>query len=101
MIFVFCSRIINTVANYVVYLNGCFVYLFFSSRRRHTRCALVTGVQTCALPICLCLMTGRPSVGRRMKDFIMALSWRTSSTLNVRQPEIGRASCRERVCQYV
>src|SRR3546814_1781351 len=27
-------------------------YFFFSSRRRHTRCALVTGVQTCALPIC-------------------------------------------------
>src|SRR3546814_5372855 len=27
--------------------------LFFSSRRRHTRCALVTGVQTCALPIFL------------------------------------------------
>src|SRR3546814_14625493 len=25
--------------------------LFFTSRRRHTRCALVTGVQTCALPI--------------------------------------------------
>src|SRR3546814_5002490 len=30
---------------------------FFSSRRRHTRCALVTGVQTCALPI----SRGRPS----------------------------------------
>src|SRR3546814_4537178 len=30
----------------------CFLFLFFfSSRRRHTRCALVTGVQTCALPI--------------------------------------------------
>src|SRR3546814_1049854 len=29
------------------------VVFFFSSRRRHTRCALVTGVQTCALPICL------------------------------------------------
>src|SRR3546814_4373927 len=27
------------------------LYFFFSSRRRHTRCALVTGVQTCALPI--------------------------------------------------
>src|SRR3546814_6341499 len=27
------------------------VFFFFSSRRRHTRCALVTGVQTCALPI--------------------------------------------------
>src|SRR3546814_7764821 len=26
---------------------------FFSSRRRHTRCAVVTGVQTCALPIWL------------------------------------------------
>src|SRR3546814_9458818 len=29
------------------------VRFFFSSRRRHTRCALVTGVQTCALPISL------------------------------------------------
>src|SRR3546814_1354438 len=28
-----------------------FVFFFFSSRRRHTSCALVTGVQTCALPI--------------------------------------------------
>src|SRR3546814_8403547 len=28
-----------------------YVCFFFSSRRRHTRCALVTGVQTCALPI--------------------------------------------------
>src|SRR3546814_14529611 len=27
------------------------MFFFFSSRRRHTRCALVTGVQTCALPI--------------------------------------------------
>src|SRR3546814_12521580 len=32
------------------YVFFCF---FFSSRRRHTRCALVTGVQTCALPILL------------------------------------------------
>src|SRR3546814_3663921 len=30
---------------------GVCVVLFFSSRIRHTRCALVTGVQTCALPI--------------------------------------------------
>src|SRR3546814_3819928 len=29
---------------------SCF-FFFFSRRRRHTRCALVTGVQTCALPI--------------------------------------------------
>src|SRR3546814_1470263 len=31
----------------------CFLFFFFSSRRRHTSCALVTGVQTCALPILL------------------------------------------------
>src|SRR3546814_6292967 len=31
------------------------VFFFFSSRRRQTRCALVTGVQTCALPIYLVL----------------------------------------------
>src|SRR3546814_11239735 len=29
----------------------CVFFFFLSSRRRHTRCALVTGVQTCALPI--------------------------------------------------
>src|SRR3546814_17684397 len=34
-------------------LFSLFFFVFFSSRRRHTRCALVTGVQTCALPICL------------------------------------------------
>src|SRR3546814_1072887 len=33
------------------------VLFFFSSRRRHTRCALVTGVQTCALPICSVVVT--------------------------------------------
>src|SRR3546814_6975036 len=33
------------------------ICFFFASRRRHTRCALVTGVQTCALPIFL--ITGR------------------------------------------
>src|SRR3546814_9098737 len=31
------------------------IVFFLSSRRRHTRCALVTGVQTCALPISLAL----------------------------------------------
>src|SRR3546814_18505861 len=34
---------------------------FFSSRRRHTRCALVTGVQTCALPISGTRYTARNS----------------------------------------
>src|SRR3546814_8926113 len=41
---------------------------FFSSRRRHTRCALVTGVQTCALPI---WWSGQPpgkSYGKQAND---------------------------------
>src|SRR3546814_1384995 len=42
------------------YIMMC-VFFFFSSRRRHTRCALVTGVQTCALPICFPL-SGRQHV---------------------------------------
>src|SRR3546814_7728387 len=38
------------------------LFVFFSSRRRHTRCALVTGVQTCALPI----LFHSPQTGRRL-----------------------------------
>src|SRR3546814_8577388 len=73
--------------------------VFFASRRRHTRCALVTGVQTCALPIF------------RAKKVAVSAAGNTSvviDTAGVRLPlesfplqEIGRASCRERVCQYV
>src|SRR3546814_1241623 len=47
-------------SNYMIVLILCnlreiliMLFFFFSSRRRHTRCALVTGVQTCALPIWL------------------------------------------------
>src|SRR3546814_4507389 len=45
-----------------------FYMFFFSSRRRHTRCALVTGVQTCALPISgrgLCAILFRAPPDRR------------------------------------
>src|SRR3546814_767411 len=41
-----------------------FVSFFFSSRRRHTRCALVTGVQTCALPIYMVLPCPSRSAAR-------------------------------------
>src|SRR3546814_12876347 len=44
-------------------------FCFFSSRRRHTRCALVTGVQTCALPICY----GADVVVERGPDFADAV----------------------------
>src|SRR3546814_8184596 len=99
-----------------------FVYFFFfSSRRRHTRCALVTGVQTCALPICWSMGTWHYTVSalspsgerRERRGFLSAekrveagwialelgLSWAAAEGLS--NPEIGRASCRERVCQYV
>src|SRR3546814_8158493 len=42
-----CSWLLSTLSCVVDF----FVIFFFSSRRRHTICALVTGVQTCALPI--------------------------------------------------
>src|SRR3546814_3865674 len=41
----------RSIIGYVTHVYTCIVVFFFSSRRRHTRCALVTGVQTCALPI--------------------------------------------------
>src|SRR3546814_8725857 len=45
-----------------------FVVFFFSSRRRHTRCALVTGVQTCALPICI---AGYDNIKREIQDSVL------------------------------
>src|SRR3546814_448611 len=45
-----------------------FLFFFLSSRRRHTRCALVTGVQTCALPIYRVVWSG-PREGLRYSLF--------------------------------
>src|SRR3546814_9580424 len=45
-----------------------FVCFFFSSRRRHTRCALVTGVQTCALPICAAELNNLPKARAMVSD---------------------------------
>src|SRR3546814_5685311 len=77
-----------------------FGVFLFSSRRRHTRCALVTGVQTCALPICG-LERGRRLV--RYASVEQDLSRRGSGAVigGVLLGQIGRASCRARVCQYV
>src|SRR3546814_5270405 len=43
---------------------------FFSSRRRHTRCALVTGVQTCALPISITHFGAFPSIDSKTAGFL-------------------------------
>src|SRR3546814_4975292 len=101
------------------------MFFFFSSRRRHTRGALVTGVQTCALPIydlrarvadreTLARLTRREqgARGRAIEDGVAddavvladerARHRRAHDDAAARQAlEIGRAACRERVCQYV
>src|SRR3546814_7836017 len=46
-----CSWLYLLVSFVCIFRLSVFFLFFFSSRRRHTRCALVTGVQTCALPI--------------------------------------------------
>src|SRR3546814_17912213 len=51
---------------------GFVICFFFSSRRRHTRCALVTGVQTCALPILDLLTSLRAAVLAIGDKFIAA-----------------------------
>src|SRR3546814_4573275 len=97
-----------------MYSYACHCYLFFASRRRHTSCALVTGVQTCALPIWgridLALTVLRPNEEWRQELFYtegysLALPrWHRfagAGSLKAEELEIGRASCRERVCQYV
>src|SRR3546814_4629478 len=98
------------------FLYQCIVFFFFSSRRRHTRCALVTGVQTCALPIsspvCYAVQAEDAYMGYADRDEILdALNElieaeRAGARVALKSckaaaDQIGRASCRERVCQYV
>src|SRR3546814_7889803 len=106
-----------------------FLFFFFSSRRRHTRCALVTGVQTCALPIfprlfarnerLAChfdtdfgpmavvmvgalLVSGVETVwsGEEIPAYGNAVTVKDYRGGQDGEPEIGRASGRERGCQY-
>src|SRR3546814_4919848 len=88
---------------------------FFSSRRRHTRCALVTGVQTCALPISLPAVVLLAGLGGLLESIeateFPAYAMAQQALAHEGDGggvaaagggrEIGRASCRERVCQYV
>src|SRR3546814_3047600 len=94
-------------------------FFFFSSRRRHTRCALVTGVQTCALPILTLGKDGPDTVvpglfavgeaacvsvhgaNRLGSNSLIDLVVFGRATGHRLKEQIGRASCRARVCQYV
>src|SRR3546814_17790117 len=89
-----------------------FFVFFFESRRRHTRWALVTGVQTVALPITRREPPRRhrrrfrphgprapcPSARKRRRS---AREETFSSVSRFARHQIVRASCMERVCQYV
>src|SRR3546814_10673115 len=76
--------------------------LLFTSRTRHARCALVTGVQTCALPILLV-----NAFQLRLKGIDEHAIARAAEPLQRICADrdvafkIGRASCRARGCQYV
>src|SRR3546814_4999417 len=106
------------------------MYVLLSNRRRHTRCALVTGVQTCALPIFEAKghVTAHLRVGIAgdevwvdadppsgdLAERLTRIRFRTPVDVEdvsadhpcntvlgpaARTLEIGRASCRDRVCQ--
>src|SRR3546814_15946213 len=68
----------------------CYYFcFFFSSRRRHTRCALVTGVQTCALPISATAASAtrsRARCGRRRKTAASAASTSSTPAASTRYP---------------
>src|SRR3546814_3151768 len=64
--------------------------VFFSSRRRHTSCALVTGVQTCALPISFsCSAPGGSPTARTVSSDLMRGIMAGPTLLNVRHSPAG------------
>src|SRR3546814_10838728 len=94
----------------------------FSSRRRHASCALVTGVQTCALPISrltaryaltlaaeadlrdIIRYTGKQWGDTQTRSYVTKLQAdmdRIAAGEGFFKDKIGSESCRERVCQYV
>src|SRR3546814_10016639 len=92
--------------------------VFFSSRRRHTSCALVTGVQTCALPIYTFFVAEldyagvvqlgpveeehvQPLILIEVPRLLFPFARAIVSEVTRSSSKIGRAACRERACQYV
>src|SRR3546814_2880428 len=96
-----CACVVSVCISAISFFLCC----FFSSRRRHTRCALVTGVQTCALPICqLCRTVAQSALDTKIGFPAKGLVQHVTNDNFVQCGagfQIGRASCRERVCQYV
>src|SRR3546814_10389758 len=99
------------------------MFFFFSSRGRQTRCAVVTGVQTCALPISWCppcrrempileqaqtafpevafVLINQGEIAQQAMTYLESEALSLTDVLLDPSSEIGRASRRERVCPYV
>src|SRR3546814_10860850 len=77
--------------SFVVFLFVLY-FFFFSSRRRHTRCALVTGVQTCALPICMVEIVLGQMIGERHAAALVIMDMRQSAGRKspTARDEVGR-----------
>src|SRR3546814_3862199 len=74
-----------------MYILVVWSWFFFSSRRRHTRCALVTGVQTCALPISQAeRAVGRETVERAVDPLLRHMQ-RRADRMAERQPGVDDA----------
>src|SRR3546814_2272354 len=96
---------------YYMYLLLLF-FFFFSSRRRHTRCALVTGVQTCALPISSSIRPSRscaaltPAAGSATTSFQARMVSLTKALMAAGRSEerrVGKecvSTCRSRWSPY-
>src|SRR3546814_9014327 len=89
-----------------VYLLLFFVFFFFSSRRRHTRCALVTGVQTCALPISLESLIAQANEEGWLVNQLVQLDdtwWRANFRRRSEERRVGKecvSTCRSRWSPY-
>src|SRR5881409_4211759 len=81
------------VCNVHIYMSFFFfVFFFFSSRRRHTRCETVTGVQTCALPICgdLVFFIGSHAGGQVTTNWQVPRPGIAAIQLDIDPEELGR-----------
>src|SRR3546814_2296824 len=85
------------------FISFLFFYFFFSSRRRHTRCALVTGVQTCALPIYAADCDPFERAAKQRGLDIVLCGWRAPREHRSEERRVGKecvSTCRSRWSPY-
>src|SRR3546814_80587 len=101
--FVSDSVIVVCLILYDLWCHLFFVFFFFSSRRRHTRCAVVTGVQTCALPSSRARKLD-PVIGRdeEIRRTVQVRSRRTKNNpVLIGEPGVGKTAIVEGLAQRI